>query len=162
MITRTEDIIKLVVSLAVIYALPLISHLPICKLNKSEKKTIKMYGLVHFTSQKNAENIIKSGMLIGKKSNMDFIEKKLGPLVWTFYPENIETKSKWLNKKAAAKKDPKCYEVCLLLKDFSDRDIDKMRKLIGFRNQIIVFKGIELKCNISVLETQKIQKKDEK
>lgn len=76
------------------------SHAPIFKISKDRIVQIKKYGLLHFTSKENAKTIIETNKLIGTKSNMSFLEKRLGKMIW-FYdnmPKQLECKHNCLKK----------------------------------------------------------------
>lgn len=86
------------------------SHAPIFKISKDRIVQIKKYGLLHFTSKENAKTIIETNKLIGTKSNMSFLEKRLGKMIW-FYdnmPKQLECKHNCLKKKIQSTKSKRC------------------------------------------------------
>lgn len=118
-------------------------HMPIFTLNKEDKQYIENYGLVHFTKKENVKDILEHG-LKGSVSNMGYLERRLGKLVWTYKNQrNLDEYIKILQKKSKAMKDKSNFEVAIILNGFSETDMANMRKRIGFNryDKAIVYKG---------------------
>lgn len=112
------------------------SHAPIFKISKDRIVQIKKYGLLHFTSKENAKTIIETNKLIGTKSNMNFLEKRLGKMIW-FYdnmPKQLECKHNCLIKKYKAQNQKGAYDVCLLVTNLNDDHLKKFHTRKGLIN----------------------------
>lgn len=135
-----------------IFALSLIlimilSHAPIFKISKNRIEKIKYYGLLHFTSEESAKSIIKTNKLIGNKSSMSLIEKRLGKMIW-FYdnmPKQLECKHDYLIKKYKARNQKGAYDVCLLVSNFDNDSLKKFYTRKGIiKDSPSVYRGKEL------------------
>lgn len=130
---------------------PIILHMPIFSLNEEEKKDIKKYGLIHFTDKDNAEEILKNGFQ-GYYSQMGFIEKQLGELIW-FYPNTGKEKDlkeyyKTLTKTSKGKEEIESFGCYILVENIDGDMINCMKKRIGYKiknkDKAIVYKGKSL------------------
>lgn len=129
----------------------IILHIPIFSLNKKEKENIKKHGLIHFTDKDNAEEILKNGFK-GHYSQMGFIEKRLGKLIW-FYPNTGEEKDlkkyyKTLKKTSKGKEENESFVFYILVENINDDMIKCMKKRYGYnikkKDRAIVYKGNSL------------------
>lgn len=136
------------ICICIMLVVPVIIHAPLFKVKGLQLNEIKENGLIHFANPKNVDLIMNEG-LEGNISHMGGIEKKLGKLVWTYQFRDaidVDKKHEIVANKKRGREDKDRYKVCLKLSGFSDDDLGKMYKRIGFNgDKAIVYRGERLK-----------------
>lgn len=131
-------------------------HGPWFDLNKNDKRLIKVEDVLHFTSIEKAGLIKKEG-LKGKCSDMGYMEKRFGNLIW-FYSfrddDDIDKAHNILLSKKRGRENPNNFQVCLRIYPISEEEQKHLSKCVGFGGmQPIVCKGDYIKSeNIELLK----------
>lgn len=113
-------------------------RLPCYKLNSQDVTEIKTHGLIHYTRNENALQIIENGFQ-GNISPLG-IDRILGTVVWFYIAGDEQTNTDNL-KKVQGKAGREDYNTGIIISQFDDTAYEKMRIRKGFNHdRAVVYK----------------------
>jgi|GEM_PF-787768 len=136
--------ILVIISLFAVFMISsIVWHLPKYRLSNEKIKQIEQYGLIHFTRNENAEQIVKEGIDPEKGKPMSVFEKNM---VWTYIanPDHIKRNYEEIRHKG----DRDSIDSAVVLKGISEEQIKNMRT--RRKSEVVV--------HIGRLKTENMQK----